>query len=109
MVKSCEIVKNSIGMNNEELAKVLDSLANVYTKLCKYDLAAKLFYELLEIYEKIIYIDFYQVATIYNNLGSVLFAQEKFAVAEPLFLKSVDVRKNNLDEKHIDFLNLTTI
>lgn len=91
LLKSREIMMNSIGTQNQKYRNILDSLGEIYTKVCKYDLAEKYFQESLQISKNIYEPNYPNIASALNNLAFLYIPSCRFEEAEKLLLESLHI------------------
>jgi formylglycine-generating enzyme required for sulfatase activity/predicted MPP superfamily phosphohydrolase len=83
------------------VARILNSLAELLHDQGKYSEAEKLYCRVLEIKEKALGTDHLSVSTCLSKLGGVLQDQGKYAEAEQMYRRALEITEKILGSKHI--------
>jgi tetratricopeptide (TPR) repeat protein len=88
------------GKDQQEYARQLNELAQVYYSQGKYDEAIKLYLEAIEIDKKTIGIEHPNYAICLNNLAMVYNSQGKYDEAIKLYLEAIEIGKKTIGIEH---------
>lgn len=89
-----------MGPHHSDVAKVLNNLAGLYTRLDRDTEAEALFLRSLEIIEKPVGCVHPDVAQVLNNLAMLSSHQGRYSEAEQLFRRSLEMAEQTLGPRH---------
>jgi formylglycine-generating enzyme required for sulfatase activity/predicted MPP superfamily phosphohydrolase len=99
--RALELVEIEQGKEHSNVARILNSLAELLQDQGKYSEAEKLYCRALEIKEKALGPDHLSVSTYLSKLGGVLQDQGKYAEAEQKYRRALEITEKLLGSKHI--------
>lgn len=97
---------SSKGTDTAVYASVLNNLADLYMRLGEYDFVEDMYFEVINIREKIYGKSHYKYANAINNLAGLYRIQGRFREQEKLCIESEKILKNTFGEKHVDYVNI---
>ncbi len=98
--RSIALAERTFGLNDLEMATLLNNLAVPYKYMGRFDEAGELYGRAIAITEQALGPDHPQSATLYHNLGGLEHARDAFRHGEPFARKSVEIREKALGPDH---------
>ncbi len=90
-----------IGMQSEELARLLDAAANFLNGRSAFSAAEPLYREALALGEKLVGEEHPDVGQWLNNFANLLLNTGRYAEAEPLYRRSIEIGTKSLGRDHV--------
>jgi len=100
------IREEKLGVENTDYASSLNSLGNLNRKLGNYEMAERMFEQVLSIYEKILGKENPRYAETLNNLAVVCKEKGNYEKAEFLYLQAKDVFEKSVGKDHLSYAGI---
>ncbi|MBT9316289.1 tetratricopeptide repeat protein [Leptothoe spongobia] len=99
------VLKERLGEENPDIARILNDLANLYSNQRCYSEAEPLYLQALEITKRTLDEEHPYVARSLNNLAILYYEQGRYSEAESLYLQALEITKRTLGEEHPNVAN----